>query len=105
MESVKAGAVGVQPGCSFTDLYLWARAALDDSDRSEFEDRVSRFTGWVKGWIGTVENLIAVEKYALAQRGIIATARCRMPTVSLSDRSQDDVCQAIKFAESIQFGA
>ena len=101
VDGVSAGALGVQPGCSLTDLYLWAQAALDSDDRNEFAHRVAQFITWVRGWIGTVENLIAVEKYVLAQRGIIATSYCRMPTVPITPQARDDVRRAIEFAHSI----
>jgi 2-keto-3-deoxy-L-arabinonate dehydratase len=104
VDGVNAGAIGVQPGCSLTDLYLWAQAALDGNDRPEFARRVARFSTWIREWIGTVENLIAVEKQVLVQRGIIASAYCRMPTVSVTPQVRADVCRAIELAESITIG-
>lgn len=102
---LNAGATGVQPGCSLTDLYLWAQAALDRGDKTEFARRVGRFITWVREWMGTVENLIAVEKHVLAQRGIIATPYCRMPTVSVTSRARDSVRRAIELSQSIAVGA
>ncbi len=105
VDGVNAGATGVQPGCSLTDLYLWAQAALDGNDRIEFGRRVAQFITWVREWISTVENLIAVEKYVLVQRGIIATPYCRMPTVSVTPQVQDEVRHTIELARSIVAGA
>jgi 2-keto-3-deoxy-L-arabinonate dehydratase len=91
VDGINAGAIGVQPGSSLTDLYLWAQAALDGEDRVEFARRVSRFIPWVQEWISTVENLIAVEKEVLVQRGIFASAYCRMPTVSVTSQARIEV--------------
>ena len=96
-----AGASGVQPGCSLADLYLWAQAALDGSDNAEFIQRLSHFIPWVQEWIETVETLIAVEKYVLVERGIIATPYCRMPTVTVTPHHKQQIAAAISFAKSI----
>ena len=104
-EGIAAGASGVQPGCSLADLYLWAQAALDGSDHVEFIQRLSHFIPWVREWIGTVENLIAVEKYVLAERGIIASPYCRMPTVTVTPHFRQQVAEAISLAASIEAGS
>lgn len=106
VDGVNAGATGVQPGCSLTDLYLWAQSALDNGDRDEFAKRVARFISLVEEWIGgTLENLIAIEKQVLVQRGIIASAYCRMPTVVVTDEALAEVGRAIELTESITDGA
>lgn len=104
-EGIAAGASGVQPGCSLADLYLWAQAALDGSDNVEFVERLSHFIPWVREWIETVETLIAVEKYVLVERGIIASPYCRMPTVTVTTHHKQQVADAISLAKSVAAGS
>lgn len=104
-EGTAAGASGVQPGCSLTDLYLWAQSALDGSDNAEFVERLSRFIPWVREWIETVEKLIAVEKYVLVERGIIASPYCRMPTVTVTTHLKQQVADAISLVKSVAAGS
>ena len=104
-EGIAAGASGVQPGCSLADLYLWAQAALDGGDNVEFVERLSHFIPWVREWIETVETLIAVEKYVLVERGIIASPYCRMPTVTVTTHHKQQVADAISLAKSVAAGS
>ena len=104
-EGIAAGASGVQPGCSLADLYLWAQASLDESDNAEFVERLSNFIPWVREWIETVETLIAVEKYVLVERGLIASPYCRMPTVTVTTQHKQQVAEAISLAKSVAAGS
>ena len=104
-EGIAAGASGVQPGCSLADLYLWAQAALDESDNAEFVERLSNFIPWVREWIETVETLIAVEKHVLVERGLIASPYCRMPTVTVTTQHKQQVADAISLAKSVAAGS
>lgn len=97
----RAGAVGIQPGCGLTDLYLWAQDALDSGEIAEFEHRLDQFIPTISEWISTVEGLIAAEKYVLAARGVITTDYCRAPTIQLSSKMKSQADQLIKLAQTL----
>lgn len=99
-EAIDAGAVGVQPGCALTEVYLRAQAALDRGDRTEFAAQFAPLRAPLQTWLRHVEVLIAVEKHILMRRGIIADDYCRRPGAVLTadDRAAVpaliDLCQA-----------
>ena len=97
----KAGAKGIQPGCSLTDLYLWAEKSLLTEDYSEFQNRLSKFLPTISEWIVTVEDLVAAEKYVLASRGIIESDYCRAPTVKISQKTMDQAKVLIDLADDL----
>jgi len=78
-DALLRGAVGVQPGCSFTEVYvpLW-RAHLEGrtSDLAALHRRMLPF---LSAWMQHVELIIQVEKTILRLRGIIADDHCRAP--------------------------
>jgi len=78
-DGLRRGAVGVQPGSSFPELYLliWERWAGGDTDGAE---RVhTRLLPYLSYWMQSVELIIAVEKEISYRRGVIATPTCRAP--------------------------
>lgn len=95
-----AGARGIQPGCSLSDLYLWAEQALLEQDLVEFEERLGKFLPVISEWINTIEELVAAEKFVLAQRGIIHNDYCRAPTVVLTDKVKTQALSLIELAQS-----
>jgi 4-hydroxy-tetrahydrodipicolinate synthase len=101
-EGVAAGADGLQPGCSLTDLYLWAERALLAGDQTEFESRLSRFIPQVARWITSLDMLIAAEKDVLYQRGIIESNYCRNPTVSLDAQTSAEIAEMLALVEEVQ---
>lgn len=78
------GAVGIQPGCSFTEIYveLWERW---DADRAEFHALHDRLLPYINYWMQGVELIVKVEKIILKRRGIIASDYCRSPSYVLDD--------------------
>ncbi|MCC5947369.1 MAG: dihydrodipicolinate synthase family protein [Nitriliruptoraceae bacterium] len=78
-DALRRGAVGIQPGCSFTELYveLWARHAAGDLEGFHALHRA--MLPWITYWMQHVELIIQAEKTILAARGLIATERCRAP--------------------------
>lgn len=79
------GASGIQPGCSFTELYveLWRRWQADQAAFHALHRQLLPYTSY---WMQGVELIIAVEKVILQRRGIIASARCRSPGYRLDAR-------------------
>ena len=79
------GAVGIQPGCSFTEIYveLWR---CWRTDKVEFQSLHNRLLPYTNYWMQGVELIIKVEKVILKQRGIIASDYCRGPAYTLDER-------------------
>ena len=96
-----AGAKGIQPGCSLTDLYKWAEAALVSGDRTEFARRLNTFIPWITSWIENLEQLIAVEKHILFRRGIIKSDYCRHPTMKLTDKARLEIEDCLKLTQKV----
>jgi dihydrodipicolinate synthase/N-acetylneuraminate lyase len=78
-DAIRRGAVGTQPGCSFTEIYveIWRRFATGDADGGY--DLHRRLLPYISYWMLGTELIIAAEKLVSARRGLIATSRCRAP--------------------------
>lgn len=88
-DALRRGAVGVQPGCSFTELYrdLWnLRHAGDDPGFAALHRRMLPYLSY---WMQQVELIIQAEKTILQRRGLIATDRCRAPGWALDRREHE----------------
>ncbi len=79
------GAVGIQPGCSFTEVYveLWR---LWQTDKTAFQILHNKLLPYINYWMQGVELIIKVEKVILKKRGIIASDYCRSPAYTLDER-------------------
>ena len=96
------GAVGIQPGCSFTEIYveLWRRWL---NDKSAFLLLHNKLLPYINYWMQGVELIIRVEKLILKKRGIIASDYCRSPSYHLDELEQAQVDQFIsEFSEWLQ---
>jgi 4-hydroxy-tetrahydrodipicolinate synthase len=76
------GAAGIQPGCSFTEVYveLWQRWQADQAGFRALHERLLPFISY---WMQGVELIVRAEKAILKQRGIIASDYCRSPAYTL----------------------
>lgn len=85
-DAVARGAAGVQPGCSFVELYLdiWDRYRRGESRRAE--EQHARLLPYLAYWMQHVELIIAAEKLISFRRGLIASPTCRAPGWRLDDR-------------------
>jgi dihydrodipicolinate synthase/N-acetylneuraminate lyase len=79
------GAVGIQPGCSFTEIYV-ELCRLWQSDKSGFQTLHNKLLPYINYWMQGVELIIKAEKVILKQRGIIASDYCRSPAYTLDER-------------------
>jgi 4-hydroxy-tetrahydrodipicolinate synthase len=79
IDAHRRGAVGVQPGCSFVELYLRVWDALERGDEAAALGLHGRMLPWVSYWMQNVELIVAAEKEISARRGLIRTGRCRAP--------------------------
>ena len=96
------GAVGIQPGCSFTEIYveLWRLWKVDKSAFLVLHHKLLPYVGY---WMQSVELIIKAEKVILKRRGIIASDYCRSPSYSLDKREQTQIEQFMsEFAEWLQ---
>jgi 4-hydroxy-tetrahydrodipicolinate synthase len=88
-QAATAGAVGVQPGCSFIELYLAAQEYLEADDHEGFVRAFSPLRPALTSWMRHPEVLIAVEKHILKERGIIPSSRTRHPSAQLTADDYD----------------
>lgn len=102
-EAARAGAVGVQPGCSVPELYVRAQRFLDEGDFGRFDEVFEPLRRPLTAWLRHVEVLIAVEKYILFRRGLISSDRCRHPSATLtgSDLELAESVIAALYSESV----
>ncbi len=84
------GAAGIQPGCSFTELYvaLWR---LWQTDRAGFQALHDRLLPYISYWMQGVELIVKAEKVILRERGLIASDYCRSPAYALDDREREQI--------------
>lgn len=78
-DALRRGAVGVQPGCSFIELYveLWGHHLA--GRKEALEDLHRQMLPYLSTWMESVELIIQVEKTILFRRGLIASDFCRRP--------------------------
>lgn len=78
-DALRRGAVGVQPGCSFTELYVdvWDLYAAGDQDAAF--DLHRAFLPYISYWMLGSELIVAAEKLISQRRGLIGSAYCRAP--------------------------
>ncbi|MET7519724.1 dihydrodipicolinate synthase family protein [Streptomyces sp. NPDC005480] len=78
-DALRRGAIGVQPGCSFTELYveLWRR--WERGDEKGAVALHTRMTPYLSYWMQGVELIVAAEKEISVRRGWFGSAHCRAP--------------------------
>ncbi len=88
------GASGIQPGCSFSEVYveLWRRWQYD---RDGFHRLHERLLPHISYWMQAVELIIRAEKVILKQRGLIASDYCRSPSYALDAHERGQIDQFI----------
>jgi 4-hydroxy-tetrahydrodipicolinate synthase len=86
-DALRRGVIGVQPGCSFTELYLAVWRAWEAGEHDQALDVHRRLLPYISYWMQSVELIVQAEKTILTRRGIIASERCRAPGWTL-DREE-----------------
>jgi 4-hydroxy-tetrahydrodipicolinate synthase len=91
-DALRRGAVGVQPGCSFTEVYVALWRAWESGERDQALDLHRRLLPYISYWMQHVELIVQAEKTILTRRGIIAGDRCRAPgwTLDREERTMID---------------
>lgn len=90
-QALTAGATGVQPGSSFTEVYVALWRAWCSGDHESFERLFGRLVPHLVAWMTDVEYIVAVEKEISRRRGLIATARCRQPCRQLDAQASAEI--------------
>jgi dihydrodipicolinate synthase/N-acetylneuraminate lyase len=82
-DAFRRGAVGTQPGCSFTEIYveMWRRFA--DGDEAGGDDLHRRLLPYISYWMLDTELIVAAEKLISVRRGLFDSAHCREPCHTL----------------------
>lgn len=83
LDALRRGAVGVQPGCSFAELYLRVWDSWTAGDHEAATSLHARMLPYLSYWMQHVEIIIAAEKLISQRRGLIASAHCRAPAHTL----------------------
>jgi 4-hydroxy-tetrahydrodipicolinate synthase len=91
-DALRRGALGVQPGCSFTEVYVAVWRAWESGEHDQALDLHRRLLPYISYWMQHVELIVQAEKTILARRGIIAGDRCRAPgwTLDRDERTMID---------------
>ncbi|MCA0295154.1 MAG: dihydrodipicolinate synthase family protein [Actinobacteria bacterium] len=86
VDCVARGATAVQPGCSFTEIYVALWRELTAADPSEGVRLHRDVLPYLNHWMQSVELIVAVEKEISRRRGWFAASTVRQPGVALDDR-------------------
>ncbi|MQA01981.1 MAG: dihydrodipicolinate synthase family protein [Streptosporangiales bacterium] len=94
-DALRRGAIGVQPGCSFTELYLAVWRLWHDGHREDASRLHTRMLPYLSYWMQDVQLIVAAEKLIAVRRGLVDDEHCRAPARTL-DRAErvmvDDFC-------------
>lgn len=82
-DALRRGAVGVQPGCSFTELYVSFWSLWESENIDAALDLHRRMLPYLSYWMQGVELIVAAEKKISAVRGLIPSHHCREPAHEL----------------------
>jgi len=78
-DAFRRGAVGTQPGCSFTEIYVEIWRLLAGGDETGGYDLHRRLLPYISYWMADTELIIAAEKQISWRRGLISSPYCRAP--------------------------
>ncbi|MDV3124232.1 dihydrodipicolinate synthase family protein [Mycobacterium sp. 21AC1] len=95
IDALRRGAIGVQPGCSFTELYVEIWNSWTGGDHDAAVGLHTRMLPYLSSWMQGVELIVAVEKEISVRRGWFGSAHCRAPGHRLDDeelRTIDRFC-------------
>ncbi|NUR91249.1 MAG: dihydrodipicolinate synthase family protein [Nonomuraea sp.] len=104
-DAIRRGAVGTQPGCSFTEIYveIWRRFATGDTAGGEELHR--RLLPYISYWMLDTELIIAAEKLISVRRGWFDSPHCRAPAHRLDAEEVATVGRFMQeFAEYLRGG-
>jgi dihydrodipicolinate synthase/N-acetylneuraminate lyase len=79
-DALRRGAVGVQPGCSFTEVYVEIWRRFERGDPQGAFDLHRLLLPYIAYWMLDSELIVAAEKLISFRRGLISSPHCREPT-------------------------
>ncbi|MEV6105227.1 dihydrodipicolinate synthase family protein [Streptomyces sp. NPDC051940] len=85
-DALRRGAVGVQPGCSFTELYVRIWELWHRGDEVGALGLHTALLPYLSYWMQHVELIVAAEKEISVRRGWFGSAHCRAPGWRLDRR-------------------
>jgi 4-hydroxy-tetrahydrodipicolinate synthase len=79
IDALERGAVGVQPGCSFPELYQAIWRSWEAGERDEAAALHRRLLPYLTYFMSGTELMVAMEKHVSMRRGWFASDHCRAP--------------------------
>ena len=79
LDGVARGATAVQPGCSFTELYVRLWRLLDQRRTRDAAELHRRMLPYLAHWMQSVDLIVAAEKLISQRRGWFRHATVRQP--------------------------
>lgn len=90
-DALRRGTAGVQPGCSFTEIYQRIWRLWHDGDQDGALALHAKLVPYLAYWMQEVELIITVEKLISVRRGLIDDPHCRHPARSLDPQESAGV--------------
>lgn len=84
-DALRRGATGVQPGCSFAEIYRDLWTAWTAGEEAVFEQMYRRLAPYLIQWMQHPELMVQIEKTISLQRGLIDSDVCRRPAYQLDE--------------------
>lgn len=84
------GASGIQPGCSFSEVYV-ELLRLNQVDHKAYLSLFHRLLPYISYWMQGVELIIKAEKIILYRRGLIASDYCRTPAYGMDQQELEQI--------------
>lgn len=78
-DAFRRGAVGTQPGCSFTEIYTSIWSLFADGDLAGGDALHRRLLPFISYWMLDTELIVAAEKNISMRRGLFGSDFCRAP--------------------------
>jgi dihydrodipicolinate synthase/N-acetylneuraminate lyase len=82
---LQRGAAGIQPGCSFAEIYVEIYRCFSNGDLGGMYAMHTRLLPYISYWMQGVELIIQAEKTILNRRGLIESDYCRAQRYTLDN--------------------
>jgi len=91
IDAYRRGAVGVQPGSSFVEIYQRTWEFLDSGSEAQARALHQRLLPYLTYWMTSVDLIVAAEKAISQRRGLISSDHCRRPSRVLDEHESSGV--------------
>ncbi len=91
IDALRRGAVGVQPGCSVTELYVRIWQLWTAGEQEAASDLHRRMLPYLSYWMQHVDLIVQAEKTISVRRGLIRHDICRAPGRRLDAQELRDI--------------